>query len=298
MSLSKAPSWLPLGLQVSPEVLALILDDGQAFRWHHQEDGSWLGFFLHYAARLRQDREGGLEFLAPKGREEDVAQALRHYFDFGRSYEAVIDALPWRGDAHLAHCLRAFPGLRILRQPFGETLLCFLCSSTKQIPQIKLMAEAMARELGTPLPEAPKLRTPTLSFHQLPTWEQLHRCDEAVLRRCGLGFRAAYVKGCAAFLARNPGWLEETEKVPYAEAHSRLMELPGVGAKIADCCLLYGAGKFEAFPTDTWILKAMAKRYGLESWAPDQVARFGRVHFGSGAGLAQQYVFNVERRYS
>ena len=33
---------------------------------------------------------------------------------------------------------------------------------------------------------------------------------------------------------------------PYAEAKARLLELPGVGEKVADCVLLFGAGRLEA----------------------------------------------------
>jgi N-glycosylase/DNA lyase len=75
------------------------------------------------------------------------------------------------------------------------------------------------------------------------------------------------------------------------------MELPGVGAKVADCVLLFGAGRLEAFPVDVWILRTLAKRYGLVGWSPDAVAHFGRIHFGPRAGLAQQYLFAWERRF-
>ena len=84
--------------------------------------------------------------------------------------------------------------------------------------------------------------------------------------------------------------------MPYAAAKERLCELPGVGEKVADCVLLFGAGRLEAFPVDVWILKTMARRYGLEDWRPGQVAQFGRAHFGPGAGLAQQFLFAWERR--
>ena len=60
--------------------------------------------------------------------------------------------------------------------------------------------------------------------------------------------------------------------------------------------LLFGAGRLEAFPVDTWILKALARRYGLYGWKPGQVAQFWRAHFGPLAGLAQQYLFAYERR--
>ena len=74
-----------------------------------------------------------------------------------------------------------------------------------------------------------------------------------------------------------------------------LMQLPGVGGKVADCSLLFGAGKWEAFPVDTWIAKVMTERYGLAGMSPEQVALFGRAHFGANAGLAQQFLFSLVR---
>jgi N-glycosylase/DNA lyase len=115
------------------------------------------------------------------------------------------------------------------------------------------------------------------------------------LRACLLGFRAKFISQTALFLAANPGWLEETETLPYAAAKERLCSLPGVGEKIADCVLLFGAGKLEAFPVDVWILKTMARRYGLDGWKPAQVTQFGRAHFGPLAGYAQQFLFAYER---
>ncbi len=132
-------------------------------------------------------------------------------------------------------------------------------------------------------------------LHALPTWDTLASIAESDLRQCLLGFRARYIAGTARFLAEHPGWLAETERLSYPNAKARLMELPGVGEKVADCVLLFGAGKLEAFPVDTWILKAMARRYDLTGWKPAQIAHFGRQHFGPLAGLAQQYLFAYER---
>ncbi len=133
-------------------------------------------------------------------------------------------------------------------------------------------------------------------LRRLPTWPELAQISEADLRACQLGFRARFIHQTAQFLAAHPGWLEETEHLPYAAAKERLCTLPGVGEKIADCVLLFGAGRLEAFPVDTWILKALARRYGLDDWKPAQVAQFGRAHFGPLAGLAQQFLFAWERR--
>ncbi len=280
---------------LTPAVLAELLDGGQAFRWQRLPDHVFEGGWGEHHVRLRLDATGALEFTvldatASPARVAATAAELRRYL---AGPPSDVDALPWRSDPHLAACIAAFPGLTILRQPFGETLLGFLCSATKQIVQIKQMMALLATRHGRPAGagggDGPA------SWKRLPTWDELAKVSEEQLRACALGFRARHVAAIARHLAENPGWLEATEHAPYAEARERLMTLPGVGEKVADCVLLFGAGRLEAFPVDTWIIKAMARRYGLDAWKPAQIAHFGRQHFGAQAGLAQQYLFAFER---
>jgi N-glycosylase/DNA lyase len=274
----------PLALE--PPVLAELLDGGQAFRWKRDE-GVWAG---HWSDKIVQlcPTNHGLKWRAPVGRSAGTAAALARYLGQDLDWPALADSLPWRSDAHLAACIAGFPGLRILRQPFGETLLGFLCSATKQIVQIKQMVALLAHRHGAEI---------SPGEYRLPSWAELADVPETELRRCLLGFRARFIHATARYLAERPGWLDETEQLPYAEAKARLLELPGVGEKVADCVLLFGAGRLEAFPVDTWVLKSLARRYGLSGWKPAQVAQFGRAHFGPLAGLAQQYLFAWERRH-
>jgi len=282
---------LPGDWSPSPAVLAETLDGGQAFRWSRDAQDIWTGHWSDSLAQLRL-QENTLEWRAPEPLRERVATSLPQYLGLDLDWAKHTDSLPWRSDPHLARCLAAFPGLRLLRQPFGETLLGFLCSATKQIVQIKqmvaLLAEAGRRRVSSQL---------STSSNRLPTWSELAAIPEADLRACLLGFRARYIHDTAQFLAQRPGWLEETEHLPYTAAKARLIELPGVGEKVADCVLLFGAGKLEAFPVDTWILKALARRYQLDDWKPAQVAQFGRAHFGPLAGYAQQFLFSWERKF-
>jgi N-glycosylase/DNA lyase len=293
--------WRELELQggpISEQVWRETLDGGQAFRWGACADGSWEGCFARFIVRVFPTPEGQLAWSSPTAAGNGALAALRDYFDAEHDPRALADLLPWRSDSHLAGCVAAFPGLRILRQPFGETLLGFLCSATKQIVQIKQMLALLAARHGAALaiPNPEILVSAPASSHRLPTWAELARIPEAGLRACLLGFRARYIHQTAQFLAENPGWLDETEALPYPEAKARLCLLPGVGEKVADCVLLFGANRLGAFPVDVWIIKAMAERYGLQGWKPAQIAHFGRVHFGPLAGLAQQYLFAFERQ--
>ena len=269
-----------------PAVLAEVLDGGQTFRWVRTLDGLWQGVWSDCVARLKPVDRGGLAWSAPQDIADAVGRKLPGYLAATVDFARVADGLPWRSDLHLARCLEAFRGLRLLRQPLGETLLGFLCSATKQIAQIKQIVALLAQRHGREL---------AAGIHRLPTWAELAAVSEEDLRACLLGFRARYVQQTARLLSERPGWLDQIEQLPYAEAKERLRELPGVGEKVADCVLLFGAGRLEAFPVDVWIIKAMETRYGLEGWTPQQIARFGRVHFGPFAGLAQQYLFAWER---
>jgi N-glycosylase/DNA lyase len=288
---------LEFGSAITPAVLAEILDGGQSFRWHVQADGTWTGSFDSCVVQLSLRPTGELVWRTPNSAISETEQALVRYFDVNQNPRTLAESLPWRSDAHLARCMTAFPALRILRQPFGETLLGFLCSATKQIVQIKQMLALLAQRHGRQLIEPSALSLKHSAYaHRLPTWSELAAIPQDQLRSCLLGFRARYISQTAQFLAAHPGWLEETENLPYAAAKERLCSLPGVGEKIADCVLLFGAGRLEAFPVDVWIIRTMANRYGLHGWKPAQIAHFGRVHFGPLAGLAQQYLFAFERR--
>ncbi len=308
--------WRPLpgGWKPSAGALAETLDGGQSFRWNRLDVGGpapagspriiWTGTWSDNVVQLRL-RDGALEWRAPKPLAGNVAATLPRYLGGDTDWTALADSLPWRSDPHLAQCIEAFPGLRILRQPFGETLLGFLCSATKQIVQIKQMLALLAGRHGAEIcraasPNAAKagFGDPALQFHRLPTWSELAQIPEKELRSCLLGFRARFIAETARFLASHPDWLNEAEHLPYAAAKARLLELPGVGEKVADCVLLFGAGKLEAFPVDTWVLKSLARRYGLQHWKPAPLAQFGRAHFGPFAGLAQQHLFAWERKFS
>ena len=126
-------------------------------------------------------------------------------------------------------------------------------------------------------------------------YKRQSKLSETDARNLGMGYRAKYLVGVAQFLCQRHGWLEEVSGSNYKKARSSLMELPGVGPKVADCVLLFGAGKSQAFPIDTWILQALERQYGMKGWTMQQMQEFAGIHFGHHAGLAQQFLFSFQR---
>ena len=264
------------------------LDGGQAFCWHPIDEYSYEGVVLDIPLRLRWTQPHQLLWSHIIGQRGEAEAMIGNYLGKEDAYLNYYDTLPWRSDPHLKRCMDAFPNLRILRQPAGETLLGFLCSATKQIVQIKEMLQLVRDRFGSEL---------LTSHRQLPSWETLTQVEEDALRDCKFGFRAANIHKTALLLEAQNLDLEFISEQSYENAKTALCKLPGVGEKVADCVLLFGYHKLEAFPVDTWIIKVMRRHYGLEVWNPKQIAHFGRTHFGSYAGLAQQFLFAWERNH-
>lgn len=273
--------WRRLALRVpmGERVLAEVLDGGQSFRWR-QEGDVWTGVFGRRVVRLRPHARG-VEWSQAVGT-PDAEEALAVYLDAEGEQARMADDLPWRSDPVLRRAREAFPGLRILRQDADEALLAFLCSSNKQIVQIRRMVAALAEKLGEPI--AP-------GRSALPSWRRLATADDGTLKACGLGYRAAFIRETARELAGNPGWAADCAGLALPEAEARLSELPGVGPKVASCVALFGLDRLDAFPVDTWIGRILEESYGLKGWRREALAQFGRAHFGAGAGLAQQWLF-------
>jgi len=284
-----APVWsawrrLPLAEAVPAETLREQLDGGQSFRWEVDGDGVWTGVFGRTLAGLRSV-PAGLEWRGVVGA-TGTESALLVYLDGPGKQARLVADLPWRSDAVLRAAIAAHPGLRILRQDPHEALIGFLCSSNKRILQIRQMVARLATSLGDPLGG---------DHHALPSWRQLAEATDAQLKACALGYRAAFLRGTARRLQGRPKWAEEFAALSTADLLAELQSLPGVGPKVAACVALFGFGRLESFPVDTWVVQALAGAYGFRGWAPARLEEFGRAHFGPAAGLAQQYLFAAAR---
>jgi N-glycosylase/DNA lyase len=116
------------------------------------------------------------------------------------------------------------------------------------------------------------------------------------LRRCGTGFRAKYLREAARMVSEGEVDLEEVGRLPYPEAKEKVMEIPGVGTKVADCFLLYGYGMMDAAPIDVWMHRVIQRLYlNGERLGQRRAEDFLRARFGSWAGYAQVYLYHYAR---
>jgi N-glycosylase/DNA lyase len=266
--------------------LDATLASGQAFRWRLVNEW-WEGVIGEHWVRLRKDSD---TIIAETASVPADWNWLKHYLQLDTNLSAIVATFPQ--DEPMQASLRSCHGLRLLRQDPWECLASFICSSTKQIVQIQQIMTAVCKTFGTPLP-VPDGHAPAYSF---PTAQRLASVSEADLRACKMGFRAPYVLGTARAISNGEIDLESLRKMELGQAREELLKFPGVGAKIADCVLLFAYGFDRAFPIDVWIMKAVQQLYFPKRRASfKRLRRFTETHFGPHAGYAQQYLFHYMR---
>jgi N-glycosylase/DNA lyase len=158
--------------------------------------------------------------------------------------------------------------------------------------QIQQMTALLSSRFGKPLSVG---KGSALAF-SFPTAARIAAASEAELRECKLGFRAPYLLGTARALEAGKINLSRLSELPLDEARAVLIELPGVGIKIADCVLLFAYGFQRAFPIDVWISRALREIYFPKRRPkPARVLEFSQFYFGPHSGYAQQYLFHYMR---
>lgn len=263
------------------------LESGQIFHWEEvciEDRHGYAGCIAQDAPIfMTQDADGRVFTSAA-----DPFVAAR-YFGLDYSLAEIHAAFP-KDDLVLSEAIRLFPGIRIARQPLWECLATFITSSMKQITHIRAISLTLRQRHGI---EHEFLGR---SFWTYPSPSALARAGEEALRACSLGYRARSLHLAACAVASGELDLDAVETMPSTEqAMHELMRLHGVGEKIACCALLFGAGRWDAFPIDVWMERILRERYRkrvkgakLQAWATK--------HFGPYRGYAQQYLFHFARK--
>lgn len=277
-----------------PELAGTNLDvtlfGGQAFRWRRGAAGEASGWIGDRPARVAPGA-GGLEVSPLDGRVEGLERAARRYFDASRDYAAIERGL--FADPRLGRAAAGLAGLRILRQPPFEALVAFIASANNNIVRLSRSLDALARLAGRAV--ATELGT----AHAFPEPAALAALPLGLLRgEANLGYRDRYVAAAARLAATGALDLAALERLPTAGLREALRAVPGVGPKVADCVALYGYGRLEVFPVDTWVRKAYSALYPPDEERPTdtRIAELAAARFGEVAGVAQQYMFEAFRR--
>jgi N-glycosylase/DNA lyase len=258
--------------------LAATIESGQVFGFA-KEGKAYKGILDGRSVELVQS-DGNLNV---QGRVSE--RFVREYFDLDRDLSGVYALL--KEDPALKLALERFQGLRLIKQDAWEALACFIISSNNNVKRIMGIHRNLAAHFE-------KRRGDGLQ--RFPAAREIAASSEKVLRELGLGYRAPFLWATATFVSNNTHYLEAVREADYDGAVERVLCFPGIGPKVADCVLLYGFQRLEAFPVDVWIERAVRKLYFKgRRQSSERIRRFGMKRWGADAGYVQQYLFHGAR---
>ncbi|MDE1832938.1 MAG: hypothetical protein KGH58_00795 [Candidatus Micrarchaeota archaeon] len=231
--------------------------------------------FSGTVARGRFTIKGG--GIAAKKR--DIVRRFRLADDMEKIYSRI------QTDKFMADAVRNYRGMRLTINDPWETTLCYIVSQYNNVKKIRGTVLKIINRFGTEISEGGR------SARSFPTSEELLAATEKDFRECGAGFRAKYLKSAADFCTNNMN-LYKLQDRGYDEIKESLMEIDGVGDKVADCIALLGYGKLEAFPIDVWVKRTLERVYfkGRDKKIK-YLHKFAEHRWGNDMGYAQQYLF-------
>lgn len=253
--------------------LAQTLDCGQSFRWTEREDGSFSGIAFGKYVKVRLENN---TLYIENTTKADFEKIWYDYFDFSLDYGKIREEIS-RLHPVLCEAAKYAPGIRILRQEPYEALCTFIISQNNNIKRIKGIVQRLCESFGEKIDGG----------YAFPTAEKMSFLSTDDLAPLRAGFRNRYLVDAAQKVASGEVDLEKCRTCDYDEARAELMKITGVGVKVADCTLLFGLHRIEAFPIDVWMKRAMEKLF--PDMKPDD--------FGEYAGIAQQYIFHYSRMH-
>lgn len=262
--------------------LSLTLDSGQVFHWEKKGAG-FVGLIGEAAVYLERSRDKLL--VTP-----EAAALVPRYFALDHPLREICAAFP--NDPAMEAARRYCSGLRIMRQPLWECLASFITSSMKQVAHIRQMSRALRERFGKPVM---LYESHLCAF---PSAARLAQATEKELRECALGYRAKNLLATAQLVAGGNADLEAWRGLPDAELRAQLCELPGVGAKVANCVMLFAYERLRAFPIDVWIERVLREKYfpRARKLTAQRLRLFCDDYFGVHGGYAQQYLFHHARK--
>ncbi|MGN0453970.1 MAG: DNA-3-methyladenine glycosylase family protein [Ruminococcus sp.] len=254
--------------------LAQTLDCGQSFRWRELESGGFNGVAYGKCVTMKLENK---TLYIENATVEDFEKIWRNYLDLDLNYGKIRKYISTLHPI-LKEAASYAPGIRILRQEPFEALCTFIISQNNNIKRIKGIVQRLCENFGE------KLDCGEFAF---PTAEKMASLEAEDLAPLRAGFRNRYLIDGARKVNSGEVNLELCRTAPYEEARKELMKITGVGVKVADCTLLFGMHRVEAFPVDVWMKRAMEKLF--PGMTPED--------FGEYAGIAQQYIFHYSRMH-
>ena len=260
------------------------INSGQVFLW--EKNGTdWYG--INGQDILKINKNGVIK---------SILNSKTNFFRKNDNMQEIIKSIS--KDETVKKSVKQYEGLRIFKQDPFQCMISFIISSNSNIQKIKNSLEKISKKFGK------KVKIQNKEFFLFPKPEKLANASIEEIKKCGVGYRAPFIKQASKMIVLKKINFKYLEKCDYEEAKKNICVIPGIGNKVADCILLFSLNKLEAFPLDTWMIKILEKYYSNEFKIETKTITTNQYdilhekivnYFGPYCGYAQQFLFKMER---
>ncbi|KAI5959819.1 OGG1 [Candida pseudojiufengensis] len=307
--------WSKIPIKESEVCLSKVLRCGQTFRWKNINN-VWTFSTSDRIILLKQD-SSNIYYSQIMSHQNKSTTNDTKTIDFINDYLTLDIKLEklytqWKANhepyKHKSSTspFDSFTGIRTLRQDPWECLICFICSSNNNVKRISKMCDNLCVNFGNYINDYQGH-----SFYSFPTPKQLSGDDvETKLRNLGFGYRASYIYKTAKMFTNDEQFpnitltnLNELRNKSYEESHAFLIQLCGVGPKVADCICLMSLDKSDIVPIDTHIYQIAIRDFKFKGKKDlktlnlklhSEIRQFFKNIFGDYAGWAQSVLFAAD----
>ena len=222
---------------------------------------------------------------------DEIRKKLFYIFDLDYDITGVYDFL--EDNNELKDIYQFNRGLRLFKAQFPyECIISSICSANNSIKRWTKSINDLKKSYGDEIIFNNK------KYYLFPKEEDFLNIpdNEDGLKSFGVGYRSSYMLNSTKMILNDADYHNTINDLPYYKAFNKIIELEGVGPKVADCILLYGYNKHEAYPVDVWINRITSYIY-FKGQKPSnkRIMNFAQDKFGEYSGYVQLYLFNYAR---
>ena len=257
-----------------------ILFSGACFRAIKEDDGSITNIIKDRVVNIKQD---GDTLYIKSSNYHNLKEIILEYFDLNRDYDSINEQLI-DNNINLKKMIDKCKDYKILNQDPFEMCISYIISQNNNVKRISKSIDEICKKYGD------KIIFNEKEYYLFPTYQQLKDLKEEDFREFGVGFRDRYL---VDFLKKYES-MKDINKLNTEEALKELMNVKGIGLKVASCILLFGYKRLDVFPIDTWVKHYMVENYKIRDDIKS-IEQFAKDNFKEYSGLVIQYMFHSQR---
>ena len=256
---------------------------GQIFRFTKEDDNSYTVILSDRVVNLKKENNN---LIIHSNNYDNLEEIIRKYLDLDRDYDSLNKKLILE-DNSLKEIIDGCIGLKIINQPKFECIISYIISQNNRIVQIAKALDNISKKYGK------KIVFNDKEYYLFPNLDDLKNVSIEDYRNLKVGFRDKYIYEFIQNLINKKIDLDYIDTLNSLDAMKYLLNMRGIGEKVASCILLFSYSRFDVFPIDTWVKKYMKDTYNIES--VNEIRKFTMDKYKENSGLVIQYMFHYKR---